>query len=234
MKLACIGVLAVALLAGAGCANLTTEDGRPRIGDPIRGFNEAMFTVNDKLHLWVVEPVGTGWASVIPKNARLRVRDFFNNLDMPRRMLNAFLQGDLRGGGVELARFGINTTVGVLGLWDFATRWDFLQRDEDFGQTFAVWGSGPGPYLVIPLVGPSSVRDGLGKVLDMACTISVVIPGASVLDRVNHVSLHLGEYEAFKDDALDPYVAMRNAWFQNRLHLIRNEAADRGDMPPVP
>lgn len=228
----CVGLLLVALVLGTGCADMQSIQDKPSIGDPWKGFNKAMFSFNDTLYFWVVEPVASGWDWVLPDTVQRRLSYFFDNLDMPRRAVNATLQGDAFGGLVEVTRFGINTTIGFIGFWDPAGAWGLRPRKEDFGQTLAVWGTASGPYLVLPALGPSSVRDALGKIPDAVLSLSILIPGAGLVERINTVSLHLGEYEQFKQDSLAPYVAMRNAWYQHRVHNILNKAK-QGAAPPA-
>ena len=191
------------------------------IADPVRPVNWAFYHFNDKLYFWVLKPVARGWRFVVPKRARVSVRNLFSNVGAPSRSVNCLFQGDLRGSGTELARFVVNTTVGVAGLGDPAKHWlDIEQRDEDFGQTLGVWGLGPGLYLHWPLIGPSSPRDTVGFVVNSALDPATYAPGAGLVARINHTSLTLGDYEALKDAALDPYEAIRDAYNQHRRHAI--------------
>ncbi len=190
--------------------------------DPLRGMNRAFFRFNDRLYFWVVRPAANGYRSVVPRDARIGVGKFFNNLAGLRRTLNCLFQGDLSGSGKELARFGFNTTVGILGFTDPAKAWLKLRpTDADFGQTLGVWGMRPVCFLTWPLLGPSSLRDTLALPLDAALDPATFIPGASLIKRINHVSLNPGGYEDLIESALDPYVAIRDAYNQNREHLIR-------------
>lgn len=237
--LACLGIAPLCGLTPGGAAYAgTTDDGAiepdpfdsgepdeaavPPIADPLARVNHAFYVVNDKLYFWVFRPVARGYKAVVPRIARVGVDNFFDNLGMPRRAVNCLLQGDLKGTGTEAARFGVNTTVGVLGFGNPAKGWLKLeQRDEDFGQTLGVWGLGHGCYLTLPLMGPSSARDGLGSILDSALDPASYAGGASAVKRVNSVSLSLGDYEALKDSALDPYVAIRDAYNQHRRHAVQ-------------
>lgn len=224
MKRACVVLLILTLFLSVGCAATQPE----KVGDPIKGFNKVMLTINDKLFLWVLDPVSRAYAWVLPEYARERVDCLLDNADMPVRAINCLLQGEFKGAGVEVVRFGINITVGVLGLWDRAGPWGWKPCEEDFGQTFAVWGCQPGAYIVIPLLGPSSARDLIGRVLDIVASPLTYATGAGLVGRINYTSLHLGEYQDFKDDVLDFYIGMRNAWYQNRLYKIRNENRSGG------
>jgi phospholipid-binding lipoprotein MlaA len=214
--------LVLLLVLCTGCANpYKPED--PDLGDPWKGCNEGIYVFNDKLYFWVLKPVGQGWAFVIPEYGRERVQDFLFNLDTPHRLINTILQGNMKGSGIVLGRFVVNSTVGVLGLWDPAGHWGMQPQKEDFGQTFAIWRLAPGPYSVVPLFGPNTLRSTFGIIPDAATSPLTYLPGASLLQRINDTSLRLGEYQDFKDQALDPYVAMRNAWWQNRVYKIRNK-----------
>jgi len=193
----------------------------PPLADPIRPVNRAFYHVNDKLYFWLFRPVAQGWRAVVPKIARVGVSNFFGNLGTPRRFANCLLQGDLRGSGTELARLGVNSTVGLAGLADPARGWLKLRpRREDFGQTLGRYGIGMGLYLHWPMLGPSSPRDTVGSVADAALDPATYLPGAGILQRINHTSLHLGDYEDLKKRALDPYAAIRDAYNQRRRHAI--------------
>ena len=200
------------------------------IRDPFEPINRGFFYFNDKLYFWVLKPVATGYKKVTPDQFRVCVRNFFSNLTMPIRAANCLLQGKFVGFGTELLRFLVNSTAGMLGLMDPAqTALKLEKQDEDFGQTLGVYGLGPGFYINWPFLGPSSVRGTIGFAgnyyLDPVAWVSVdfgewvVIRGGEL---VNTTSLSLGEYEALKKAALDPYVAMRDAYYQYRQNKIKN------------
>jgi phospholipid-binding lipoprotein MlaA len=197
------------------------------IADPIEPVNRAFFTFNDKLYFWALKPVASGYKAVIPQPIRLNVRNFFSNLAFPVRFVNCILQGNIGGAVVELSRAAVNTFLGVGGLYDAATGLNLQIQQEDFGQTLGVWGIGPGAFINLPLFGPSSVRDVVGRLGDAflypLSFISIgILPaiGVRAFEQVNKTSLMIGEYEALKDMALDPYVAMRNAYHQLRLQKV--------------
>ncbi|HUT36552.1 MAG TPA: VacJ family lipoprotein [Planctomycetota bacterium] len=198
-----------------------TEPAVPPLPDPLEGMNRAFFAFNDKLYFWFLRPVAGAYKSVVPRPARVGVRNVFSNLGAPARSLNCLLQGDLKGSGTELARFGVNTTVGVLGFGDPGKHWLKLTiRKEDFGQTLGVWGIGMGSYSNFPILGPSCTRDTVGFVVDVLLDPLTFMPGVGLVSRVNSTSLSLGEYEDFKKSVLDPYVAMRDAYNQHRRHAV--------------
>jgi phospholipid-binding lipoprotein MlaA len=200
------------------------------IRDPFEPINRVFFHFNDKLYFWILKPVATGYEKVTPDQFRICVRNFFSNLTMPIRAVNCLLQGKFVGFGTELLRFVVNSTAGMLGLMDPAqTALKLEKQDEDFGQTLGVYGLGPGFFINWPLLGPSSVRGTVGFVGDMYIDPKgwvrldsgewVIISG---FERVNTTALSLGEYEALKKAALDPYVAFRDAYYQYRQNKIKN------------
>ncbi|MBD3895883.1 VacJ family lipoprotein [Halomonas sp. ML-15] len=160
--------LAAALMMAlvlAGCAGAQTiEERNP--DDPWEGFNRRVFVFNDALDRAILRPVARGYDTVAPQPVQTGVSNFFSNLGEPRTALNSLLQGKPGNAGIATARFLINTTVGIGGLWDFATHMEITGRDEDFGQTLGAWGVGEGPYVMLPFLGPSTVRDTAGLPLD--------------------------------------------------------------------
>ena len=200
------------------------------IPDPIEPLNRVFFHFNDKLYFWVFKPVATGYKRVVPEPARLTVRNFFSNLTMPIRAVNCLLQGKFGGFGNELLRFLVNSTVGFLGFQDPAkTALGIAKQDEDFGQTLGFYGLGPGFYINWPLIGPSSLRSTFGIAgdiyLDPMAYISFDFTEYVFIragDRVNETSLALGEYESLKKASLDPYVALRDAYYQYRQNKIKD------------
>lgn len=197
------------------------------IPDPLEPFNRAMFTVNDKLYFWVLKPVAKGYSTVIPEPIRLSVRNFFNNVATPIRLVNSLLQFKMKSASNELVRFGINSTVGILGLYDVAKdEMGINMQDEDFGQTLGVWGAGPVFYIYWPVLGPSNFRDSLGFVGDYFLDpVNYVNPmldryALKIGDTVNRTSLRIGDYEEIKKDAIDPYSAFKDIYYQYRKSKI--------------
>ena len=203
------------------------DDDVELISDPLIQGNTDFYNLNDTLYFWVLKPVARVWG-VVPEELRVSVRNVFYNIRFPVRFINCLLQGKGRKASYEFGQFFINTTVGFLGIANVAANYPHLQPSrEDLGQTFAVWGIGNGAYLMLPFLGPSSVRDGLGRLGDIFIDpiwwvpielwVSVAIRAG---EAVNDTSLRIGEYEALKEAALDPYVMIRNAYVQNRNKLI--------------
>jgi phospholipid-binding lipoprotein MlaA len=201
-----------------------------RIADPIEPWNRAMYHVNDKFYFWLLKPTTKGYKYVVPEDFRGLFSNFYRNVKAPVRIVNNFLQGKPGYGGLELVRFLINSTVGVGGLRDCATEcFGINGRDAGFGQTLGKYGVGFGFYVVWPLLGPSSPRDTVGWVADLALTpttyvssqwISPETVGLYAHETVNYTSFHLGDYEAIKGAAIDPYTAMRDAYVQYRNKVI--------------
>jgi len=198
------------------------------IPDPLEPMNRAFFVFNDKMYFWFLKPVGTGYKEVVPEVGRICIRNFFTNLIMPTRAISCLLQGKFEGFGIELVRCVVNSTAGFLGFQDVARdALNFQIQDEDLGQVFAFYGIGPGLYLNLPFLGPSSLRDTAGWVgelylnpLDYMVEDFWPNVGFRSFDMLNKTSMRIGEYEALKKAALDPYVAMRDAYYQYRLNQI--------------
>lgn len=192
-------------------------------------LNRAMFKLNDKLYFWVLKPLSTVYSAFIPEGVRICIRNAHTNIKFPIRFVNNALQGKLQGAGIELARFVVNSTLGVGGMFEIANKeFKLKPHNEDFGQTLGVWGIKPGPYIVLPFFGPSSVRDAIGLVgdyfLDPILYLSPEIAISAAIKAgttTNHVSLRIGEYEDFKKAALDPHVSMRDAYLQHRSKEVK-------------
>ncbi len=198
------------------------------ISDPLESSNRIMYGFNDVLYFWIVKPVTHVYKDMVPKPVRIGIGNFFENLTTPSRFVNCLLQGKGPEADRELRRFGINTTAGVLGFGDPARdRWHIAPANEDLGQTLAVHGFGDGFYVVWPVFGPSTLRDSVGMVGDAFLNpVRYVKPveasiGISAVSATNNGSFHIGEYEAFKSAAVDPYVAMRGAYIQYRSKQIK-------------
>ncbi len=197
------------------------------IPDPLEPVNRAFFHFNDKLYFWVLKPVATGYKAVVPEPARVGVSNFFRNLIFPVRFVNCVLQGKVEGASSEFGGFIVNTFMGLGGLFDPAKDMGIRRYDEDLDQSLAVYGFGFGFYIDWPFLGPSSVRGTFGLAGDyfldpvnyLESTVEVV--GAKAFDAVNRTSLSIGQYESLKKAALDPYVALRDAYYQNRLKKIK-------------
>lgn len=202
------------------------EDDSPSIDDPFESINRASFAVNDKLYRGVLKPVARG-LRVIPAPVRTSGANFFDNLFTPMSALNALLQADLPNTGTELSRFFINTTIGLLGFFDPATDLGIERDTEDMGQTLGRYGIGHGFYIVIPFLGPGSLRDTLGRIGDRNINplydnlVTGEIVGIALVDAEITLSLDRDTYESLYDSALDPYIFFRSAYVQNRAGRVQ-------------
>jgi phospholipid-binding lipoprotein MlaA len=200
------------------------------ITDPLEPVNRAFFHFNDKLYFWLLKPVATVHKAVFDQELRVGIRNFFSNLGTPVRVGNCLLQGEFKGAGNELARFGINTTFGFFGFIDQGKeKFQIDKQDRDFGQTLGIWGLGPAFYLNWPFLGPSSLRDTAGFVGDifldprtylLESVFSIIV---RPVELINDTSLTIGDYEAIKNAALDPYVALRDGYYQYRENKIKKK-----------
>ena len=197
------------------------------IPDPLEKWNRWMFKFNDKFYFWVFKPAAKGYNTVVPEGGRSAIKNFFYNVTMPIRFVNNILQGKPQNAGKELGAFIINSTLGLGGLFEVARKDDpeLDTPSEDFGQTLAVYGIGHGAYIVWPIIGPSSVRDTVGLVGDsLLHPASRLVPstggsvGAHSYEYFNDGSLKVGNYEDLLEASLDPYIAMKDAYFQHRAH----------------
>jgi len=203
------------------------EDTGELIADPLEGLNRGVFWFNDKLYFYAFKPVVRVYR-VVPQGVRVSVSNFFSNLRAPIRVVNSGLQLKFADAGREMLRFLINTTLGIGGLFDPAKRYGGLrEKDEDFGQTLGSYGVGQGFYLVLPFLGASSARDGVGLLVDTEFNpmffyvddIHETI-ALRVVEEMNYTSLDRDTYEKIKRDSLDPYTFIKNAYAQNRIAKV--------------
>lgn len=201
------------------------------VKDPMQPYNRAVFAFNNKVYYWFFRPLSKGYGAVVPERARLGVRNFFTNVRTPGRFVNCLLQGKFKGAGTELLRLVINSTIGGAGFSDPAAKYFKLDiYDEDFGQTLGRYNVGAGSFIELPLFGPSNVRDAIGLlgdlVLDPITFLTFVSPflstGASSYNTLNDVSIDKGDtYEGLVEQAIDPYIAVQDAYMQNRTKKIK-------------
>jgi phospholipid-binding lipoprotein MlaA len=195
--------------------------------DPWEPFNEKTFNFNYKLDKYVIKPVAKVYNEIVLPGEQEALHNAYDNVAMPRRFINSLLQGKFKGAVRELSRFVINSTLGVGGLADVAKyQFNLEKSEEDTGQTFGYYGAGPGPYLVLPLLSPLTVRDAVGYVFDVAMDpINYVLPALGTIGKkteeiMNERALNLDTFEAVEEGTLDLYGAVRNAYLTRRKQQI--------------
>lgn len=211
------------VLAVGGCASIPPDQRDP--GDRFEAGNRSVYHFNEELDRAALKPVSKAYVEYIPRPVRTATSNFFHNLRYLDTVLNGFLQGKVAQGSSDLARFGINSTIGIVGLFDVASKLGLPSHDEDFGQTLAVWGAGPGEYLVYPLIGPSGVRDTGGVVVSMLTNpiFYIASPVAIPLGIISVIDLRARNegFTRFRDAAaLDPYIFTRESYLQYRQFEI--------------
>lgn len=218
-----VALTLIALLT-AGCA---TTPGQTTDQDRWEGWNRGVYKFNDTIDRAALKPVAKGYKKITPSWMRTGIGNFFSNLDYPITIVNQFLQGKGKLGLRDSARLLVNSTVGLAGFLDVATRMGLEKNDEDFGQTLAVWGVGSGPYLTLPFLGPSTLRDAPSSLLGNYFANPVHysdVPwearwGISAL-QVVHIRSELLVLDPTLQRAFDPYAVMRDGWLQRRKFVI--------------
>jgi phospholipid-binding lipoprotein MlaA len=243
--------LALAALMLAGCATLPS--GKPDPRDPLERFNRSVFAFNDALDKAVARPVAKAYVKVTPRIVRTGVSNVFNNLNTLGTTVNDVLQGKMRQAGHDSARFLLNSTLGLGGLFDPATAAGLELNDEDFGQTFGKWGVKSGPYLMLPFLGPSTFRDSVGRLADQFTYPVSYLEDDSTRIWIRAVDLldmraGLLDLDAQIDKSYDRYAFIRNAWLQRREFQVTDgnvedssleleqgmeEEPAAGDQPPA-
>ena len=206
--------------------------------DPIEGLNRFTFAINELLDTVVFQPLAATYRVLLPQFVRDSIRSFLRNLNTPVTLANDLLQGSWDRAETTLTRFAINTTVGVGGLWDAADEFGYPYHSEDFGQTLGVWGIGPYPYVVLPILGPSTARDGIGIAVDSYFDpLSYVLSQEVQLARrgiegIDFRSRNIETIEELKRDAVDFYARIRSVYLQRRVDEINNGEPDENYPAP--
>ncbi len=193
-----------------------------------------MFTFNDTIDTYALEPVAKAWDRIVPERVEQSVTNLFQNVYTPLVAINNVLQGKPHHAAEDVARFMANSTFGLFGLFDVASHWGLEKHDEDFGQTLAVWGVPAGPYLVLPFVGPSSPRDAVGYAVDSVATVYWFFAdirftiGPQTVQVVNSRAQALDAVRELKTASVDYYAAVRNAYLQRRARQIKDQQENAG------
>ncbi|MBI3897930.1 MAG: VacJ family lipoprotein [Gammaproteobacteria bacterium] len=240
-------ILVLFVVGFSGCATVPTgaqeatpeSESETAVNDPLEGFNRTMYSFNNKFDRYLLKPVASGYRTVTPAPVRKGVSNFFSNLREPLVLLNNVLQGKFKNAASDLGRFVTNTTIGVFGLFDVASHVGLERHTEDFGQTLGAWGVGEGPYLVLPFLGPSNVRDGFGLVGDYAAypptymeeqstaskllAVRIIDTRTQLLDAGDILEQAAGE---------DSYVFVREAYLQRRRNLVSDGAQGLAPVDP--
>ena len=216
----------------------TTED---EVYDPLEPLNRAIFSFNNFADKIILQPVAKGYRK-LPSPIQAGISNFLSNLKLPLVIVNQLLQGQGKNAFESSGRFIVNSTAGILGLIDVADKLGLEEKDEDFGQTLATWGVGDGFYLVLPIFGPSNVRDATGLVLTvMTDPINAlatsegeawIVPMRTAVNAIDQRSKIIDEVNALRDNALDYYAAVRSSYYQNRKAAIENK--DDNKLTPLP
>jgi phospholipid-binding lipoprotein MlaA len=228
-----------------GCA--TTGGGSPRSAaqkaDPWENWNRKVYAFNDSLDRAVLKPVATAYTDVVPQPVRRGVNNFFGNVSDVWSAFNNFLQGKFANGMQDVVRVGTNTLFGLGGFLDVASEFGADRQGEDLGQTLGYWGMAPGPYVVWPVVGPSTLRDSLALPLDYQVSPALAVSepakyAVTGLQLVNTRANLLGATGMLNDIALDKYVFVRDAYLQRRRSLVFDgdppDQKDEDNDPPAP
>lgn len=238
-----IALVCILCCLSAACAKrppVTDVAGRARYNearDPLEPMNRAIFKFNNGFYHYVLDPLTDGYEFIVPRPARDAFRNFLRNLGSPIRLINDVLQGEPKQAGVTIGRFVANSTIGIGGLFDPAQKMGLKYHDEDFGQTLAIWGANEGAYLVLPIIGPYSVRDSFGFLGDILMDpVTWVLKGENLnylnwartgSDGLVTYTQVRGDLKSVQEGSLDPYAAVRSLQRQRRDYAIKN-----GDLHP--
>jgi phospholipid-binding lipoprotein MlaA len=217
----------------AGCASAPTKEPYP--GDPFERVNRVTYRFNNALDRAVLRPTAKAYRAVAPQFVETGVSNFFDNLSSPTVLLNDLLQGKFRAALHDTGRFLLNTTVGLGGLFDPASAAGLEKNDEDFGQTLGKWGLNSGPYLILPFLGPSTVRDGFGNLVDQFSDPTIYIEEDKVRWPLKAVGIidaraRLLSVDGTLQEAYDPYAFLRAAFLQRREYQVTDGAVSEEEL----
>jgi len=245
-RLSVIAALVLSVFVVAGCTTMPSDpDARAaylEASDPLEPLNRAIFSFNIGVDKAILRPLAAVYNTVLPDPVRDGVRNVLNNLRTPLILANDILQGEIGRASKTVGRFLLNSTIGIGGLFDVASGLGFEFHDEDFGQTLAVWGIGEGPYLMLPILGPSNPRDAIGLVGEYFADPVVIWTNNTErewlhytrtgVNAVDSRSRNVGTLEELERTSLDFYAAVRSLYRQRRMDEIRN--GESGDLVGLP
>jgi phospholipid-binding lipoprotein MlaA len=243
--------LALAAPVLEACAHVPSDPAKraeyARANDPAEPTNRVIFSGNTFLDHHLLQPIARGYEDYLPGSVQRRVRNFASNLHQPSIALNDVLQGHLQCSWITVQRFTINSTAGGAGLFDVATDWNRPGHPADFGETLAVWGAGTGPAVQLPLLGPSNVRDGIGKAADFLTNPVTLATGGNgvatlitttsgVTGFVDNRAQLLSTTDFLEKSSVDYYAALRNVAAQQRAALVTagKSGCPSSSVPPLP
>jgi phospholipid-binding lipoprotein MlaA len=234
-----IGTACAALLCLAGCAG-APADQPAGVNDPYETTNRKIFEFDQMLDREFMLPTARAYVAAVPEFGRDRVHDFLANLDIPVTFANDLLQGEGARAGQSLARFGVNSTLGVGGLFDPATHFEIADHSEDFGQTLGVWGVPEGPYIVLPVLGPAPPRDAFGQAADIFVDPLTWVPfkqhiwwltARQYFKLLDLRARNIDNIDGIERSSVDFYASTRSLYRQIRANEIRNGKPDVKDLP---
>jgi len=240
-KIRAMAILALALLAG-GCAGAQAvqDADATQVSDPLEGMNRVFFDLNQRLDRDAGKPVATAYKQDVPQRVRGSLHNVLDNLGGPVNVANDLLEIQFENAGIAAGRFIVNTTVGVVGIFDVATGWGMPERNRDFGETMGTYGVPPGPYLVLPLRGSTDVRDFAGNYLDGFVTplhfvrydgSNYVGLMKSTLGSMDNRSANLVTYEDIERASVDYYATMRTLYTERRARLVEDRTVRTTSLP---
>jgi phospholipid-binding lipoprotein MlaA len=235
-RVAALAAMLALSAALAGCASLPKGEKRdPR--DRFERFNRSIYAFNTTADHLLLRPVARGYVKITPAPVRTSVHNFLDNLAYTKTIINDFLEGKWQDGGTDTARLVLNTTIGIGGLFDPASKAGLDRHHTDFGQTLGIWGVPSGPYLLLPILGPSTVRDAIGLLPDEYTTLPAYIRPVWIpwtIGAMYGVDVRVGLLDEDKliESAYDPYAFVRNVWLQRREYLIHGDTSGAPDEPP--
>jgi phospholipid-binding lipoprotein MlaA len=231
---------ALTALSFAACIGAPATAHAQAAGDPWEGVNRDVFATHEAIDKAVLEPVARGYHAITPAPLRDGVLNFLRNLRAPVIFANDLLQGEISRAGTTAVRFGVNTTIGIAGVFDPASGMGLERHDEDFGQTLAVWGFDPGPYIFVPLLGPTTLRDGAGRIVDVAFDpltwaefddVNTARASRTAVAGIASREQVLDAVDGLREGALDPYASIRTSYGLLRASAIQNGRAEAQQLP---